>query len=261
MYQKPAKKKLGQHFLEDMYYLNQLMHVICPSKADVFVEIGPGCGYLTELLISRVNHLIAFEIDNDCVSFLQDKYENNKNFELVARDVLQVDFKSILKQYDSPVRWVGNLPYNISVPILLRLVDVFEGIKDGVFLVQKEVSQRLSAQVGQKHYGRLGIVMQCVFEISSVLEIPPSAFNPPPKVDSEVIIIKPLKKTKHHYLKHSKYSEILIRCFSKRRKMLRKIFQDEIDQKQWDLLDIDSSLRPEMISADDFYKISCFLES
>lgn len=260
MYQKPAKKSLGQHFLQDLYYLNQLLHVISPNEKDFFLEIGPGCGYLTSILVGKVEHLIAVEVDGDCVSFLEEKFQSHKEVEIVQADVLQLDFQSMLGQSEQAIRWVGNLPYNISVPILLRLIDVSGLVKDASFLVQKEVSRRASAGVGQKHYGRLGIVLQCVFEVSSVLEIPPSAFDPPPKVDSEVILLKPLKDPCLHYLQHPKFSDTLIRCFSKRRKMLRKIFQGIIDDDGWASIGIDSSLRPEMVSAEGFYRIACLLE-
>lgn len=259
MYQKPAKKSLGQHFLQDVYYLNQLLRVISPNEQDSFVEIGPGCGYLTDILVDQVRHLTAVEVDSDCVSFLREKYSSHKQVNIVQADVLQFDFQSVVGQSRQAIRWVGNLPYNISVPILLRLLELFPLVKDAAFLVQKEVSQRVSAEVGQKHYGRLGIVLQCVFEVSSVLEIPPSAFDPPPKVDSEVILLKPLKAPRTHYLQHPKFSDTLVRCFSKRRKMLRKIFQGMIGVDDWTSMGIDSSLRPEMVSADGFYRIACLL--
>lgn len=258
MYGKPAKKSLGQHFLHDAYFLNQMLHYLAPLQEDAFVEIGPGSGCLTDHLVNQVGHLTAIELDRDCVAHLKKKYEDLKHISIVEANFLTFDCHQ-LAEHSAPFRWVGNLPYNVSVPILLKLLDHTSLIQDALFLVQKEVSQRCCAQVGEKHYGRLGIVLQCAFSVSHVCEVPPEAFSPPPKVDSAMFVLKPLVDSKVHYLKHSHFSEVLIRCFSHRRKTMRKIFQGVISDAQWEVLGIDSQLRPEMIHRDLFYRIACCL--
>lgn len=257
VYNQPAKKSLGQHFLSDSYYLSQLLHLIGPQQHDRFIEIGPGSGCLTDLLAAKCQWLKAIEVDTDCVLFLRDLYSGMPHVDVVESDFLQFDFDLLpLRRY----RWVGNLPYNVSVPILLRLLRTSDYVEDGIFLLQKEVAERCCAQVGDKHYGRLGIVLQCVFEISSCLSIPPEAFSPPPKVDSEVIIMRPLSQPRLDYLDHPFFTEVLKRCFSQRRKMLRKIFHGKIQESAWQTMNIDSSLRPERICAGQFYQIACCLQ-
>ena len=256
-YTQPAKKSLGQHFLTDGYYLDRLLHLIGPQQHDQFIEIGPGSGCLTGLLVAKCQQLKAIEVDSDCVRFLRDLYSDMSDVDIIESDFLQFDFDLLfLHRY----RWVGNLPYNVSVPILLRFLRISDYMKDGIFLLQKEVAQRCYAQAGDKHYGRLGIVLQCVFEISACLSIPPEAFSPPPKVDSEVIIMRPRAQPRLDYLDHPFFSTVLIRCFSQRRKMLRKIFQGSIIESEWQSMNIDSCLRPECISAKQFYQIACCLQ-
>ena len=256
-YKQPAKKSLGQHFLTDDYYLDRLLHLIGPQQQVHFIEIGPGSGCLTDLLVTKCQHLKAIEVDSDCVLFLRDLYSGMSHVDIIESDFLQFDFDLLISRR---YRWVGNLPYNVSVPILLRLLRISDHMKDGIFLLQKEVAERCYAQVGDKHYGRLGIVLQCVFEISSYLLIPPEAFSPPPKVDSEVIIMRPRARPRLDYLDNPFFSEVLMRCFSQRRKMLRKIFQGLITELEWQSMQIDCCLRPESISTKQFYQIACCLQ-
>lgn len=260
MYQKPAKKSLGQHFLHDVYYLDQILHVIAPSPQDTFIEVGPGCGYLTDLLVPQCQHMTAIELDRDCVDFLKKKYAHEPRVSIVQGDVLAEDFFQLCHTKRQLTRWVGNLPYNISVPILLRLMDAYPLVQDATFLVQKEVALRAAAQVGQRHYGRLAIMLQCVFEVSVVLDVPPEAFDPAPRVDSAVVVMRPLQSPHLMYLQQPNFTDIVQRAFGQRRKMLRKIFQGIMTDLDWQTLEIDSSLRPEMITAEDFYKIAYFID-
>lgn len=258
MYHQPHKKSLGQHFLHDPYYLNEIFHLLGVQSTDVLVEIGPGSGCLTDLLLPACAKLTALEVDADCVAFLKDKHAHQQHFSLIHQDCLQVDW-SALSDVDTKCRWVGNLPYNVSVPIMLRLIAVRNQMLDAVFLVQKEVAQRVCAAAGEKHYGRLGVVLQCVFDCDMLLAVPPSAFDPPPKVDSAVVCLRPRTLDQSHFLAHPYFDEVLTRCFGQRRKMLRKIFQQQISDEQWYVLGIDGQWRPDKLGATQFYQIACCL--
>lgn len=256
MYQKPAKKSLGQHFLTNPYYVDQLLHAIAATSDDYVVEIGPGSGCLTQHLLGVCQHLLAVELDADCVQYLRAQYGQKQRFEVVHADFLAFDLCDLPR---APSIWVGNLPYNVSVPILLRFLDLADTFSQAVFLVQKEVAQRCYAQAGDRHYGRLGVVLQCVFDIQLCFAVPPEAFSPPPKVDSAVIRLTRKEKPRLDYLQHPQFQAVLTRCFGQRRKMLRKIFQGMLQPSQWEALGIDSQLRPEQVSVDEFYQIACAL--
>lgn len=258
MYQQPHKKALGQHFLHDPYYLSEICHVIGVKSGDFLIEIGPGSGCLTDLLLPICAHLTALEVDADCVAFLQKKHEGQANFHLIHQDCLQVDWLTLVKP-GQKCRWVGNLPYNVSVPIMLRLIQMREHMEDAVFLVQKEVAQRVCAHAGEKHYGRLGIVLQCVFDCDMALVVPPDAFDPPPKVDSAVVSLRPKTDNQSHFLTHPRFDEVLMRSFSQRRKMLRKIFHKHISDAQWEAMRIDPTSRPDKLHASQFYQMACCL--
>ena len=255
-YSRPAKKSLGQHFLTDLYYLDRIVYLLKPLSKQRLIEIGPGSGCLTDLLVLSCQSLTLIELDKDCVSYLQKQYADFSHIDIYQVDFLQ--FNLSVLPYRS-YRWVGNLPYNVSVPILLRLATYSSIIEDGLFLVQHQVAQRCAAQMGDKHYGRLSIALQCVFSVQMVLSVPPAAFSPSPNVDSQLIYLRPLAQSKFAYLQHSHFSQVLKRSFSQRRKMLRKIFQPDLSLSDWELLNIDPRLRPEQISSDQFYQIAVFL--
>ena len=258
MYRKPAKKSLGQHFLNDSYYVDQILQLVDPHADDCIVEIGPGTGCLTDHLIRMVQQLIAIEVDHDCVEHLRQQYAGMNHVSIIDSDFLKLDTSALPKSL-MPFRWVGNLPYNVSVPILLQLAEWVDWVEDGHFLVQKEVAQRCCAQVGERHYGRLGVVLQCVFTLESCLSVPPAAFDPPPKVDSEMFVMRPLMDSKRHYLAHPLFPSVLSKSFSHRRKTMRTIFRGSITDAQWASLGIDSQSRPEMVHRDEFYRIACCL--
>ena len=253
-YQRPTKKSLGQHFLTDQYIINALLHLIGVGENDHVIEIGPGSGCLTEHLIHACRQLYAIDLDKDCVAFLREKFEGASQFKVFHQDFLSLDVCAFPAM---PYRWVGNLPYNVSVPILLRLLDFPELIKDAVFMLQKEVALRCCAQVGEKHYGRLGIVLQCMFDITYCFDVPPQAFSPPPKVDSAVVRMLVKEVPRLDCLQHPNFHQVLTLSFNQRRKMLRKIFQRTISAEQWMQMGIDSQLRPEQVPLDAFYQIAC----
>lgn len=254
VYQKPTKKSLGQHFLIDDYIIDRILRLVAVASDDCVIEIGPGSGCLTDHIVDDCAQLCAVELDADCVGYLKSKYCKRDNFRILHEDFLSLDVSAFPNR---PHRWVGNLPYNVSVPILLRLMDFPDLIKDAIFMLQKEVALRCCAQVGNKHYGRVGIVLQCVFDISYCFDVPPQAFSPPPKVESAVVRMVVKDDPRYDYLRHPHFHTVLVLSFNQRRKMLRKIFQQHINQDQWQQMGIDSQLRPEQVTVDDFYQIAC----
>ncbi|MEC8978169.1 MAG: 16S rRNA (adenine(1518)-N(6)/adenine(1519)-N(6))-dimethyltransferase RsmA, partial [Pseudomonadota bacterium] len=168
-YSREKKKQFGQNFLIDVGYIHQIVSLLSPQEGDMIIEIGPGTGALTEILLNNAQ-VLAVEIDHDLITFLQKRFEANARFRLLAADVLtlaQQDYG------DNLFRWFGNLPYNISTPFLLSLLDKLPIIKDGLFMVQYEVAMRMIADPGSKDYGRLSVILQRYFDMDSVLVVPP----------------------------------------------------------------------------------------
>ena len=256
-YTLPKKKRLGQHFLQDAYIIDQIIHIVSPCHDDYFVEIGPGDGAITHLLLKHAN-VCAIELDSDLVSHLQHTFSDIERFSIVHADVLSLDYNryTTLKR-----RWFGNLPYNISTPFLLSLIDIYQGMVDGIFMVQYEVAQRVVATPGSRLYGRLSVALARFFDSQIVLEVPKEAFDPPPKVHSAIILMRP-KKARMIDLEFEKvFSKIVAQAFSQRRKMLRKIFANTLNEQQWADISLDSTARPEQLSPDDFERITRFIMS
>ncbi|HEX7466915.1 MAG TPA: 16S rRNA (adenine(1518)-N(6)/adenine(1519)-N(6))-dimethyltransferase RsmA, partial [Usitatibacter sp.] len=182
-----AKKRFGQHFLTDKHYLARIADAIAPRESDSMVEIGPGTGILTEALAPRLAHLHAIEIDRDLAADLAARFPAGK-LTVHRADALDFDFAAL----PAPLRVVGNLPYNVSTPILFRIAAIAERLQDAVFMLQKEVVERMVAAPDTEAYGRLSVMLQYRFEMALLFRVPPGAFTPPPKVDSAVVLMKPL---------------------------------------------------------------------
>lgn len=181
------RKRFGQHFLVDEQVLDTIVRAISPAPADLMLEIGPGRGALTELLCGEVDTLHAVELDRDLIASLNARFAN---LQLTQGDVLDVDFASLLSA--SGWRLVGNLPYNLSSPLLLKLVGYPDLIRDMHFMLQKEMAERMAAQPGSKAWGRLSVMLQLSWRIESLFDVAPDAFHPPPKVMSQVVRLVPL---------------------------------------------------------------------
>ena len=177
-----ARKRFGQHFLTDSAIIHRIVGVIDPRPGDALVEIGPGLGAMTDPLVASTGRLTVIELDRDLAARLRRRPE----LEVVEADVLTVDFAALAQQAGRPLRVVGNLPYNISTPILFHLLGAVDHVADQHFMLQKEVVQRMAAGPGGKDYGRLSVMLQWRYDIESVLDVPPDAFEPPPRVDSAV---------------------------------------------------------------------------
>jgi len=209
-----ARKRFGQHFLADASVLDAIVELIDPQPGQALVEIGPGLGALTRPLLQRCGALTVIELDRDLAARLRAQ----RGLDVVEADVLTVDFAALAQRLGRPLRVVGNLPYNISTPILFHLLDSAALVADQHVMLQKEVAQRMAAAPGGKDYGRLSVMLQWRYRIDIVLEVPPQAFAPPPKVDSAVVVMQPLPlaATAPRLL-----AELVAVAFSQRRKLLR----------------------------------------
>jgi 16S rRNA (adenine1518-N6/adenine1519-N6)-dimethyltransferase len=209
------RKRFGQHFLTDTGVLDAIVNAIDPKPGQPMVEIGPGLGALTQPLQERCERLTVIELDRDLAARLR----KNIALEVIEADVLTVDFNSLAAQHHAKLRVVGNLPYNISTPILFHLLDAAAQIEDQHFMLQKEVVQRMAAGPGTKDYGRLSVMLQWRYHIEQVLDVPPEAFEPPPRVDSAVVRMLPWPQPVA--VDRATLEALVASAFSQRRKLLR----------------------------------------
>ncbi len=252
------RKRFGQNFLADQRVIEQLVQLIRPSADQHLVEIGPGLGALTRPLIQSGARLTLVELDRDLVDRLQNQYGNNPRVTIIGADALKTDFTAIAQS--SKLRIVGNLPYNISTPLLFHLMEHRDVIHDMYFMLQREVVDRITASSGSGHWGRLGIMLQyhCVTE--KLLEVEPLAFDPPPKVWSAVVHLCP--RQPKPVAQNPEQLEHLVRiAFTQRRKTLRNAVKSLISAEQLQDLGIDPQDRPEQLNLEEFVRIANQIES
>jgi len=261
-----TKKRFGQHFLHDPTVIHHLIQAIAPQQNDLMVEIGPGLGALSKPLFDYLQHLHLVEIDRDVIAWWKKQARLLEKFTLHDSDALQFDFSQLIKQADEQplkqhrrLRVVGNLPYNISTPLLFRLLTQKDDIIDMHFMLQKEVVDRLTADVGSKDYGRLSVMVQYHCQTDYLFFVPPEAFNPPPKVDSAVVRLIPWESaTQAHGIADNEalLAYLVQTAFSKRRKTLRNALKDHVSVTQMEQAEVDPTLRPEMLSVSDFVRLA-----
>jgi len=209
------RKRFGQHFLSDSAVIEAIVAAIDPKPGQALVEIGPGLGAMTDPLVARCGRLTVIELDRDLAARLRRRPE----LEVVESDVLKVDIAALPRPAGQKLRLVGNLPYNISTPILFHLLPAAGVVEDQHFMLQKEVVERMVAAPGGKDYGRLSVMLQWRYDLESVLDVPPEAFEPPPRVDSAVVRMQPLPEPAA--LDAALLEELVAVAFSQRRKLLR----------------------------------------
>ena len=219
------RKRFGQHFLADQAVVEAIVNVIDPKPGQALVEIGPGLGAMTNPLVERCERLTVVELDRDLAARLRKRNELN----VIESDVLKVDFAAVAAQANQKLRVVGNLPYNISTPILFHLLEHVGHVVDQHFMLQKEVVDRMAASPGNKDYGRLSVMLQWRYDIESVLDVPPEAFDPPPRVDSAVVRMQPLPLAVGVDAKL--LGELVTVAFSQRRKLLRNTLGRWLDER------------------------------
>jgi 16S rRNA (adenine1518-N6/adenine1519-N6)-dimethyltransferase len=213
-----AKKRFGQHFLTDRWIIDRIVDCIEPEPGQPLVEIGPGLGAMTAPLLARCGALTVIELDRDLAARLRGD-GRFKGLTVIEADVLQVDFAALAQSFGQPLRVVGNLPYNISTPILFHLLEAVEHVADQHFMLQKEVVERMAASPGNKDFGRLTVMLQWRYAIESVLDVPPTAFDPPPRVESAIVRMVPIRGVEP--VDARLLGELVRVAFSQRRKLLR----------------------------------------
>lgn len=246
-----ARKRFGQHFLTDQSIPEAIVRAINPAADDKVVEIGPGLSALTAPLLDHLEHLTVVEIDRDLASRLRNHY-SPKRLTVVEADALTVDFA----QFGEGVRIVGNLPYNISSPLLFHLMQAADVVRDQHFMLQKEVIDRMVAQPGEADYGRLSVMLQMRYHMEALFDVPPECFDPPPKVMSTVVRMIPLGAERPQAKDPDLCARLVTQAFSQRRKMLRGSLKAwNID---WAGLGIAETARAEELSVAEFIKIADF---
>ncbi len=254
-----ARKRFGQNFLTDQGVINGIVRAISPRKEDLLVEIGPGKGAITELLADQCDHLRVIELDRDLVPWLKVKFEKHPDFQLFQADALRFDFANLLSPEYSSLRVVGNLPYNISTPLIFHLLTYVGKIRDMHFMLQKEVVKRMAALPGESAYGRLGIMVQYFCQVDDLFDVPPTSFDPAPKVDSAIVRLIPhtqMPVVANHFKTFEKLVNV---AFQQRRKTLRNSLKQLVAIDQMKNLPVDLNLRPEEISLADYVAISNYL--
>jgi 16S rRNA (adenine1518-N6/adenine1519-N6)-dimethyltransferase len=246
-----ARKRFGQHFLTDRHYVRRIVEAIGAKPGDSMVEIGPGTGILTRELAACLETLHAIEIDRDLAAGLLREYPAAK---LVVHeaDALEFDFATLA----APLRIVGNLPYNVSTPILFRVAELADRVADAVFMLQREVVERMVAAPDTEAYGRLSVMLQYRFAMSLLFRVPPGAFTPPPKVDSAVVHMKPLGDDRPRARDEALYGKIVAAAFSQRRKTLRNAVRALVDEEGFRVAGIDPQRRGETLSVREFIALA-----
>ncbi len=253
-----ARKRFGQHFLHDRNIIQKLLRAINPQAHDALIEIGPGQGALTFPLLQRCHKLTAIELDKDLIPILQRKAPQYGELTLINRDILQTDIGAL--ELTPPYRIVGNLPYNISTPLMFHLLAQSSLIKDMHFMVQKEVAQRIIARSGDKHYGRLSIMMEYYCSSEYLFDVAPGCFSPPPKVDSAIIRLIPHRQPPLQVDDLDKLGEVVKAAFSQRRKTIGNSLKKLLERSQIEALDIDPRQRAENLSLQDFARLANLLK-
>lgn len=246
-----ARKRFGQNFLVDEQIIADIVRAIRPEAADILVEIGPGLGALTRPLLQRLNQLHVVEIDRDIIARLETDYPQDKLI-IHAGDALKFD----LAQLPAPLRIVGNLPYNISSPLLFHFSGYSDRILDMHFMLQNEVVERMVAEPSTPAYGRLSVMLQYRFYMEKLLDVPPESFRPSPKVDSAIVRMIPLPASEVLVQNEKLFAQIVAAAFGQRRKTLRNTLKAYLTEDNFARLGIDAQLRAENLGVAEFARIT-----
>jgi len=250
-----ARKRFGQHFLTDDSVIDAIVRAIAPAREDAVVEIGPGLGALTAPLAARLERLSVIELDRDLAAQLRHHYPPQR-LHITEADALTVDFAALGRQFAKPLRIVGNLPYNISSPLLFHLVAAADQVRDQHFMLQREVIDRMVAQPGSRDYGRLSVMLQARYRMTKLFDVPPEAFEPAPRVISAVVRMRPLPATRPRPQNEALFAQLIARAFAQRRKMLRRALGNWAAHVPWQELAIAPTARAEDLSVAQFMRLS-----
>ncbi|MEX5412238.1 16S rRNA (adenine(1518)-N(6)/adenine(1519)-N(6))-dimethyltransferase RsmA [Atlantibacter hermannii] len=254
-----ARKRFGQNFLNDQFVIESIVSAIHPQKGQAMVEIGPGLGALTEPVGERLDKMTVIELDRDLAARLQTHPFLAPKLTIYQQDAMTMDFGELSRTLGQPLRVFGNLPYNISTPLMFHLFSYTDAIADMHFMLQKEVVNRLVAGPNSKAYGRLSVMAQYYCQIIPVLEVPPTAFTPPPKVDSAVVRLVPYTTLPHPVKEIRLLSRITTEAFNQRRKTIRNSLGNVFSLEALESQGIDPALRAENISVAQYCQLANYL--
>lgn len=247
------RKRFGQNFLTDDSVLHDIIRAINPQPDDAMVEIGPGLAAMTRLLLESLRQLHVVELDRDLVAHLQKQFDPQRLI-VHAADALQFDFHTIPVPPQQKLRVVGNLPYNISSPLLFHLAQIAPQVQDQHFMLQKEVVERMVAEPGSKTYGRLSVMLQWRYHMELLFVVPPTAFDPPPRVDSAIVRMLPLAQPL--VCDQRRLEEVVTKAFSQRRKVIRNCLAGMFAEQELIDTGIDPQVRPEDVAVAQFVALA-----
>lgn len=247
-----ARKRFGQNFLHDRHWIERIAKAVNATEGDDIVEIGPGQAALTRELIAGAGKVRAVEIDRDLAAWLKETFP--ESLSLIEADALTLDWTQVAK--NDNLRVVGNLPYNISSPLLFKLLEAADHVKDQHFMLQKEVVDRMVAQHGSKTYGRLSVMLQWRYRMQKLFDVPPGAFNPPPKVMSSVVRMIPKAKEEVPSVDFELFSSVVANAFSQRRKTIRNALSALLSSEEISACDVDPGARAEALPLDAFVRLA-----
>lgn len=254
-----ARKRFGQNFLHDQYVIDKIVSAINPKPGENLVEIGPGLGALTDPVAEEVDHLTVVELDRDLAKRLREHPFLSKKLTVIEEDALKFDFASLVKT-DGELRIFGNLPYNISTPLMFHLFTFTNKVKDMHFMLQNEVVKRLCASHGDKLYGRLSVMAQYYCQAMPVVAVPPTAFKPAPKVDSAVVRLVPHATPPAQVDSIERLQQVVTTAFNQRRKTIRNSLKELMSHEEIESLGIKPELRAEALSLQDFALLANYVE-
>ena len=246
-----ARQRFGQNFLTDLAVIDQIIHAISPQPGEVVVEIGPGLSALTAPLVQRLGHLTVIEIDRDLAERLRRRYPVER-LTVIEGDALDLDWRSLGEN----LRLVGNLPYNISTPLLFACLAIADQVQDQHFMLQREVVDRMVARAGESDYSRLSVMLQYRYRMEKLFDVSPEAFDPPPKVFSAVVRMTPLGDDRPRARDDVLFATLVQRAFSQRRKMLRGALGDWAKLIDWQAIGVEPTSRADAVSVSSFIRMS-----
>ena len=254
-----ARKRFGQNFLTDERIISRIVGAFAPERGQNVVEIGPGLGALTRELLATLGRMHVVELDRDLAAALPIRLMNEGELVVHQADALRFDFRT-LSRGPHDLRVIGNLPYNISTPLLFHLLTQADAIADMTFMLQKEVVERMVATPGSGDYGRLSVMLQYRCEVEWLLQVPPEAFSPPPKVDSAVVRLRPWRTPRYNCGNEARLQKLLTTAFNMRRKTLRNALRGQGSPEQFEAAGIDLGLRPEDVDVATWVNLSNLLD-
>lgn len=249
------RKRFGQHFLRDQAIIHRIVAALAPRANEHLIEIGPGQGALTLPVVKLVKYLEAVELDRDLIPQLLERCSHAGEVHVYSADVLEFDFSAARKDARL-LRIFGNLPYNISTPLIFHLINYSSMIADMLFMVQKEVAERLAAETDTEHFGRLSVMVQYHWQVDLLFNVPATAFHPPPQVESSIVRLTPHRELPHLAKDYSVFESIVKHAFGQRRKTLRNSLKTIVSDEIWERIPIRSNLRAENLSVKDVVLIS-----